>query len=107
MRAGRRGCNTRACVGTTAPLVVLLMRPLPMLSLMRLPSLMPQLGQLGLLGHDRYKVTALMDGLSMVTVTTEKYGTFNCKPLQASGLSLARLVFARVGLHERTWSANW
>jgi len=38
--------------------------------------------QLGVLDHERYKVACLMDCLSMVTVTMDQYGTFNCKPLQ-------------------------
>ena len=38
--------------------------------------------ELGCMNHSEYKLTCLIDGMSMVTVTTNEYGTFNCKPLQ-------------------------
>lgn len=39
--------------------------------------------ELGVLGaHGRYRVTALMDCRSMLTVRDEKKGVYDCKPLQ-------------------------
>ena len=43
-----------------------------------------KLTQLGVLDHPDYKIVCMMDCLSMVTVTTAAYGTFNCKPLQVT-----------------------
>ena len=37
--------------------------------------------ELGVLGNANYQVVCLMDHQSMVTVATEKYGVFDCKPL--------------------------
>mmetsp|Transcript_14455 Transcript_14455/g.31326 ORF Transcript_14455/g.31326 Transcript_14455/m.31326 type:complete len:322 (-) Transcript_14455:948-1913(-) len=37
--------------------------------------------ELGVLGHPDYKVTCMLDHAAMVTVNTEKYGVFDCKPL--------------------------
>jgi len=38
--------------------------------------------ELGVTTHADYKVTVMMDHRSMITVQTEKYGVFDCKPLQ-------------------------
>lgn len=38
--------------------------------------------ELGVLGADDWKVTCMLDHQAMLTVTTERYGTFDCKPLQ-------------------------
>ncbi len=35
-----------------------------------------------MLGNPAYKVLCLLDHTAMVTVHTEKYGVFDCKPLQ-------------------------
>jgi len=37
--------------------------------------------ELGVLANPAYKIVCLMDILAMVTVKTDKYGVFNCKPL--------------------------
>ncbi|KIZ06716.1 ubiquitin-like domain containing CTD phosphatase 1 [Monoraphidium neglectum] len=37
--------------------------------------------ELGVLGNEQYKITAMLDHAAMVTVQTEKYGVFDCKPL--------------------------
>jgi len=37
--------------------------------------------ELGVLSHPEYKVTCMLDHAAMVTVHTEKYGVFDCKPL--------------------------
>ncbi|KAI8474471.1 MAG: MGC81798 protein-like protein [Monoraphidium minutum] len=37
--------------------------------------------ELGVLGNEHYKITAMLDHAAMVTVQTEKYGVFDCKPL--------------------------
>ena len=34
-----------------------------------------------MLGNPAYNIVCLLDCASMLTVTTEKYGTFDCKPL--------------------------
>eukprot|EP00879_Flechtneria_rotunda_P027531 GHRR01029497.1.p1 GENE.GHRR01029497.1~~GHRR01029497.1.p1 ORF type:complete len:199 (+),score=47.63 GHRR01029497.1:240-836(+) len=38
--------------------------------------------ELGVLGNSQYKIVCLLDHQAMVTVQTEKYGVFDCKPLQ-------------------------
>ena len=38
--------------------------------------------ELGVLGHPDYKLVCLLDHAAMVTVRTERYGVFDCKPLQ-------------------------
>ncbi|XP_078181882.1 ubiquitin family protein [Carex rostrata] len=47
-----------------------------------------KMGQLGVLSNPNYKITALLDHLAMITVQSDKYGTFDCKPL---GLIWAQL----------------
>jgi len=37
--------------------------------------------ELGVLSHPDYKITFMLDHSAMVTVHTEKYGVFDCKPL--------------------------
>ncbi|MEW5297889.1 MAG: hypothetical protein WDW38_007082 [Sanguina aurantia] len=37
--------------------------------------------ELGVLGHPEYKITCMLDHAAMLTVHTEKYGVFDCKPL--------------------------
>eukprot|EP00252_Welwitschia_mirabilis_P007923 TRINITY_DN19618_c0_g1_i1.p1 TRINITY_DN19618_c0_g1~~TRINITY_DN19618_c0_g1_i1.p1 ORF type:complete len:336 (+),score=61.29 TRINITY_DN19618_c0_g1_i1:215-1222(+) len=37
--------------------------------------------QLGVLGHPNYKITALLDHQAMITVQSDSYGVFDCKPL--------------------------
>uniref|UniRef100_A0A7S1SVM3 protein-serine/threonine phosphatase n=1 Tax=Tetraselmis chuii TaxID=63592 RepID=A0A7S1SVM3_9CHLO len=37
--------------------------------------------ELGVLSHPEYKITCMLDHKAMVTVHTEKYGVFDCKPL--------------------------
>ena len=37
--------------------------------------------ELGVLTHTDYKIVGLLDSTAMITVETEKYGVFNCKPL--------------------------
>lgn len=37
--------------------------------------------ELGVLSNPRYKIMQLVDAGAMITVQTEKYGVFNCKPL--------------------------
>lgn len=37
--------------------------------------------ELGVLGHAEYKVSFMLDHRAMITVQTEKYGIFDCKPL--------------------------
>lgn len=37
--------------------------------------------ELGVTTSDRWKVVCLLDHQSMVTVTTNQHGTFDCKPL--------------------------
>ncbi|KAG2486031.1 hypothetical protein HYH03_015239 [Edaphochlamys debaryana] len=38
--------------------------------------------ELGVLGNASYQITCLLDHTAMVTVCTDKYGVFDCKPLQ-------------------------
>lgn len=38
--------------------------------------------ELGVLGNDNYKLVCMLDHKAMLTVQTEKYGVFDCKPLQ-------------------------
>lgn len=38
--------------------------------------------ELGCLSHPQYKFVCMLDHKAMVTVQTEKYGVFDCKPLQ-------------------------
>mmetsp|Transcript_47453 Transcript_47453/g.152013 ORF Transcript_47453/g.152013 Transcript_47453/m.152013 type:complete len:313 (-) Transcript_47453:150-1088(-) len=38
--------------------------------------------ELGVLSNPNYKVAFMLDHSAMITVTTEKYGVFDCKPLQ-------------------------
>ncbi len=45
-----------------------------------LPSTAP-VQELGVLGHPSYKVTCMLDHAAMVTVSMERYGVFDCKPL--------------------------
>ncbi|KAJ3678002.1 hypothetical protein LUZ60_001805 [Juncus effusus] len=40
-----------------------------------------KMNQLGVLTNPNYKITALLDHLAMITVQSDKYGTFDCKPL--------------------------
>ncbi len=35
-----------------------------------------------MLGHPDYKITCMLDHAAMVTVQMERYGVFDCKPLQ-------------------------
>lgn len=35
-----------------------------------------------MLGNDNYKLVCMLDHKAMLTVQTEKYGVFDCKPLQ-------------------------
>lgn len=44
-------------------------------------SYSPPLQELGVLSHADYKITCMLDHAAMVTVQTEKYGVFDCKPL--------------------------
>ena len=37
--------------------------------------------ELGVLSHPEYKVTCMLDHSAMVTVSMERYGVFDCKPL--------------------------
>lgn len=37
--------------------------------------------ELGVLGHSDYKVACMLDDSAMLTLQTEEYGVFNCKPL--------------------------
>mmetsp|Transcript_23572 Transcript_23572/g.56360 ORF Transcript_23572/g.56360 Transcript_23572/m.56360 type:complete len:138 (+) Transcript_23572:820-1233(+) len=37
--------------------------------------------ELGVLSHPEYRITCMLDHAAMVTVHTEKYGVFDCKPL--------------------------
>lgn len=37
--------------------------------------------ELGVLGNPNYKIVALMDHLAMITVSSDHYGVFDCKPL--------------------------
>mmetsp|Transcript_34379 Transcript_34379/g.61978 ORF Transcript_34379/g.61978 Transcript_34379/m.61978 type:complete len:370 (-) Transcript_34379:798-1907(-) len=37
--------------------------------------------ELGILNNPNYNLVCMLDCMSMVTVSTEKYGVFNCKPL--------------------------
>ncbi|OAY67961.1 Ubiquitin-like domain-containing CTD phosphatase [Ananas comosus] len=39
------------------------------------------MGQLGVLSNPSYKITALLDHLAMITVQSDRHGTFDCKPL--------------------------
>lgn len=38
--------------------------------------------ELGVLGNANYKLVCMLDHKAMLTVQTEKYGVFDCKPLQ-------------------------
>ncbi|KAG5248478.1 ubiquitin domain-containing CTD phosphatase [Salix suchowensis] len=40
-----------------------------------------KMGQLGVLDNPKYKITALLDHLAMITVQSESCGIFKCKPL--------------------------
>ncbi|EYU26508.1 hypothetical protein MIMGU_mgv1a0126451mg, partial [Erythranthe guttata] len=40
-----------------------------------------KMGQLGVLNHPNYKITALIDHLAMITVRSDTRGVFDCKPL--------------------------
>ncbi|XP_020085293.1 ubiquitin-like domain-containing CTD phosphatase isoform X2 [Ananas comosus] len=40
-----------------------------------------KMGQLGVLSNPSYKITALLDHLAMITVQSDRHGTFDCKPL--------------------------
>ncbi|RDX89460.1 Ubiquitin-like domain-containing CTD phosphatase [Mucuna pruriens] len=40
-----------------------------------------KMGQLGVLDHPTYKITALLDHMAMITVKTASRGVFDCKPL--------------------------
>ncbi|XP_047338006.1 ubiquitin-like domain-containing CTD phosphatase [Impatiens glandulifera] len=40
-----------------------------------------KMGQLGVLDHPNYKITALLDHLAMITVHSDARGIFDCKPL--------------------------
>lgn len=45
--------------------------------------------ELGVLGNANYKLVCMLDHKAMLTVQTEKYGVFDCKPLQ--------FIWAKVG----------
>ncbi|OAY76804.1 Ubiquitin-like domain-containing CTD phosphatase [Ananas comosus] len=45
------------------------------------PQLELKMGQLGVLSNPSYKITALLDHLAMITVQSDRHGTFDCKPL--------------------------
>jgi len=45
--------------------------------------------ELGVLGNSQYKLVCMLDHKAMLTVQTEKYGVFDCKPLQ--------FIWAKVG----------
>ncbi|KAK9095934.1 hypothetical protein Sjap_021431 [Stephania japonica] len=40
-----------------------------------------KMGQLGVLNHPNYKITALLDHMAMITVQSDSRGIFDCKPL--------------------------
>lgn len=40
-----------------------------------------KMGQLGVLDNPNYKITAMLDHMAMITVQSDHYGVFNCKPL--------------------------
>ncbi|XP_009776066.1 ubiquitin-like domain-containing CTD phosphatase [Nicotiana tabacum] len=40
-----------------------------------------KMGQLGVLDNPNYKITALLDHMAMITVQSDRYGVFDCKPL--------------------------
>lgn len=40
-----------------------------------------KMGQLGVLNHPDYKITALLDSGAMITVLSDNHGVFDCKPL--------------------------
>lgn len=40
-----------------------------------------KMGQLGVLENPNYKITALLDHMAMITVQSDRYGVFDCKPL--------------------------
>lgn len=40
-----------------------------------------KMGQLGVLDHPNYKITAMLDHLAMITVQSDTRGVFDCKPL--------------------------
>ncbi|KAJ8572621.1 hypothetical protein K7X08_009132 [Anisodus acutangulus] len=40
-----------------------------------------KMGQLGVLDNPNYKITAMMDHMAMITVQSDHYGVFDCKPL--------------------------
>lgn len=37
--------------------------------------------QLGVLDNPNYKITAMLDHMAMITVQSDHYGVFDCKPL--------------------------
>jgi hypothetical protein len=49
---------------------------------MLLCDLQVKMRELGVLGNDNYKLVCMLDHKAMLTVQTEKYGVFDCKPLQ-------------------------
>ncbi|KAJ8529780.1 hypothetical protein K7X08_036615 [Anisodus acutangulus] len=40
-----------------------------------------KMGQLGVLDNPHYKITAMLDHMAMITVQSDRYGVFVCKPL--------------------------
>ncbi|XP_059313566.1 ubiquitin-like domain-containing CTD phosphatase [Lycium ferocissimum] len=40
-----------------------------------------KMGQLGVLDNPNYKITAMLDHMAMITVQSDRYGVFDCKPL--------------------------
>ncbi len=46
------------------------------------PHVFARSQELGVLTHPNYKVTCMLDHAAMVTVSMERYGVFDCKPLQ-------------------------
>lgn len=40
-----------------------------------------KMGQLGVLNHPNFKITALLDHMAMITVQSDHHGVFDCKPL--------------------------
>lgn len=45
-------------------------------------ALQVKMRELGVLGNEQYKLVCMLDHKAMLTVQTEKYGVFDCKPLQ-------------------------
>lgn len=54
--------------------------------------------ELGVLGNANYKLVCMLDHKAMLTVQTEKYGVFDCKPLQFIWAKVQRLLTHRAVL---------